>query len=153
MASLLLRYIGPACVQGFSRLQQGLLTRSQPSFRPPLALMWASPQVDLRSTGHFHGLQRHSLTHHALHQVLQGNACSCTRGIFCSSFILTLVSAQLISLTHSHSSLLWLQSSSAQWLFSFLNVLTQKHYCHHWWIQPQPVAGSSWSRLEYFHWT
>ena len=81
-------------------------------------------QVDICPTVDLHGLQGDSLPHYGLHRRLQENLCS---------------SAQ-------NASSLWMQVLLYNFP-PFLNMLSQRHYHHHWLAWPWLAVGPSWSWL------
>ncbi|KAM9662266.1 uncharacterized protein ACIBXB_013160 [Morphnus guianensis] len=112
-----------------SLLQCGVPTGSQPPSGTHLLRRGVlhGLQVDICSTVDLHGLQGDSLPHHGLHHGLQGNLCSGAWSISSPSFFTDLGVRRVVSLTRSHSSL-QLPNTSIPTFFSFLKMLSQRHY-------------------------
>lgn len=131
---------------------KGFSQDHKPSFGPPLALMWASPQAAGGPLLHWTPpwaaeaqpdspwstpwIVREYLLQHLEHLLpLLLHWLWCLQSYFSHTF----------SLFPSLAAIFFCTTTL---FFSFLNVLTQKHYYHHSWIQPQPMADPSWSQLE-----
>jgi len=125
------------------------------------ASWWASHGVTssfrhirLLQCGVFHVLQWHSLPHHGLRHGLKGSLCSGTWSTSSPSFFPDLGVCRVVSLMFS---LLCLAADAQVFgYFSFLTMLSQRHYHHHWWARPilEPAGtgfvrhrGSFWQLL------